>query len=89
MAASTLWCLPTQPAAPSCSPTPPHHTTQAQKLSHRFAKQLSASDPLAKALTHPSVLPLSKEFILYNAVAAEAGKAGFWWGASTHLVTVA
>lgn len=90
VAASTLRCPPAQPAAPSCSPTPPHLTTQAQKLSRRFAKQFSASDPLAKAPTFASILPLSKEFTLYNnIVATEAGKTGFWWGASTHLVAVA
>lgn len=53
--------LPSQPG--SCGPAPPSLTTQAQKLSHRVAKQLSARDPLAQALLLHSILPLSKEFI--------------------------
>lgn len=53
--------LPSQPG--SCGPTPASLATQAQKLSRRVAKQLSARDPLAWALLLRSILPLSKEFI--------------------------
>lgn len=54
--------LPSQPG--SCSPAPHHLAAQAWKLSPRVAKQLSATDPLARALPLPDVLPLSKEFIV-------------------------
>lgn len=56
------------PAQPAwlLRPRSPHLAAQAWKLSRRVAKQLSARDPLARALLLPGVLPLSKEFISKN-----------------------